>query len=120
MEPGTSKIESLRAEIRRLTKLSSAESIRRDQLRPVQAEALYQDAERRFLLGERQSAMADLRKVLEQYDDTPAAARAREFLRFAQLRSLLEQLEGARIESNHEGLAAALKPDKTRIMPNEA
>jgi tetratricopeptide (TPR) repeat protein len=107
---------TLLPEMQRLRKACSAEIARRAGLRPVQAEALYQDAERRFGLGERDAAVKDLRTILKDYADTPAADRAHEFLGVATAHMLLETLEGS---ASAAGAGAPLAVGATRGSEDE-
>ncbi|MFW6286671.1 MAG: hypothetical protein ACOC29_01895, partial [Candidatus Sumerlaeota bacterium] len=84
----------MREDVNRLRESAAREVGRRAKIRAVQAESLLQDAERRFFLGEREDAMQQMRTVMEQYNGTPAADRATEFMPFARARVMLERFEG--------------------------
>ena len=84
----------LQPEIDKLRMLCLQEMGRRDSLRPVHAETMFQDSQRRIFGGDVETGMEGLRQVLEFYGDTPAAERARQFLRYIETRRQIRRLEG--------------------------
>ena len=92
--PFLARQRKFQPEIDRLSKLCQGEIARRNQLKTVQAEALLQQAERRFYTGEREEAMLGFEALLSNYGGTPAAQRAARFRRLARVRMDLENLIG--------------------------
>ncbi|MFP4382023.1 MAG: hypothetical protein ACLFUS_16095 [Candidatus Sumerlaeia bacterium] len=78
----------------RLRRICSNELQRRNALRPVQAQTLYEDAKRRFMLGENQSVIQDLKIIIRQYEDTEVANMAAQLLEQVLLRVQMQKLEG--------------------------
>ncbi|MDX1971530.1 MAG: hypothetical protein SFY68_03255 [Candidatus Sumerlaeia bacterium] len=85
-------------ELRRLADLARKEIIVQQQARPYQAEALYQEAERSFHLGELDQAYTLLDTIIAQYADTPAAERGARLLTEVGKAFEIELLEGRRKE----------------------
>jgi hypothetical protein len=85
-------------ELRRLADLARKEIIVQQQARPYQAEALYQEAERSFHLGEFDQAYTLLDTIIAQYADTPAAERGARLLTEVGKAFEIELLEGRRKE----------------------
>ncbi|MBN1866304.1 hypothetical protein JW916_03330 [Candidatus Sumerlaeota bacterium] len=86
---------SLEPEIQRLRALCWTEIDRRGKLRGADAEILFQNAYREYFLGKGEDAKRDLNLVMRKYGDTSAAGRAREFLRYIEMRRGLSALEGS-------------------------
>lgn len=84
----------MQLEIERLRRLCFQEIERREKIKPVECEILFQDAQRRYYLGDSEQAVRDVKRLLRQYADTPAAEPMRAFLRHAEARSRLEKLDG--------------------------
>ena len=84
----------LQPEIDKLRRLCHNEIARRAGLRPVTAETLFQEAQRRFYAGEVDAAEEGLRQVLRFFPETPAAERTREFLHYVETRNRINRLEG--------------------------
>ncbi len=76
--------------------------------RPQQAEALWQQAQREFFTGSPAQALELMRTVMEQYADTPASARARQFYEAIQPRLALESIE-------RRGLRTSARPGRSRV-----
>lgn len=85
----------MQLEIERLRRLCFQEIERREKTKPVECEILFQDAQRRYYLGDSEQAVRDVKRLLRQYGDTPAAEPMRAFLRHAEARSQIEKLDGA-------------------------
>jgi len=85
-----------------LRDLCIAEINRRSRIDMAQAEILFQDAQRRFYLGEFQSVRKDLITIRDQFSNTPAARKAEDFLETIEAREALQWLEGEKGETPND------------------
>ncbi|MDX2174867.1 MAG: hypothetical protein SF028_00190 [Candidatus Sumerlaeia bacterium] len=81
-------------EAERLAKLSEDGLETEEKRRPYLAEVEYQQAERAYYLAEFSGALEHLRTILRNYEDTPAAERAKELLPAVRQQIELAYLEG--------------------------
>ena len=79
---------------RKLRQLCAQELRRLSELRPVQANTLLQDVQRRLLLGQEEDAVRDLETIISTLGETPAARAAERLLQTLEMRRNLERLEG--------------------------